>query len=251
MRARFTAVNTELESAYQQARAFSNDLNKHKLINDQLTEQHEASIKEKRKMSEEIEQLSNQLLDAQSKIADLERKIKSLDAERQTLENELEDSKDAHQVEVSRAQAIQMQFDKMKSESERRMQEKEDEIDQLKTQAKRQQEQAQLQLEESENRHKADLTAFKKKNAGELEELRTKVDECKKAKNDAESNLKKQQLANKEIQDKLTEEQHLHDETTTQLTIAEKKLQTLKGELEETKAMLERVSIHSVCVYNL
>ena len=109
-------------------------------------------------------------------------------------------------------------------------------------------EQAQLQLDEAENRHKADLTAFKKKTAGELEELRNKVDESKKSKTDAESNLKKLQQANKELTDKLTEEEHLHDETSTQLTLSDKKLNALKAELEETKALLERVSFLK-CVF--
>jgi chromosome segregation ATPase len=242
MRSRFTSISTELETSYQACRQFSNDLSKQKHINDQMTEQVESMLKEKRRHSDEIESLSNQLLDAQSKIADLERKIKSLDSERQTLENDLEDSKDLHQLEVSKIQALQMQFDKLKSENDRRLQEKEDEVDAQKTANKRLTEQYQLQLEESENRHKADFTAFKKKNAGELEELRTKVEEAKKSKTDAESNLKKLQQTNKELTDKLTEEEHLHDETSTQLTVAEKKMSTLKTELEETKALLERVS---------
>lgn len=248
MRARFVSISNELETSYTTARLFSNDLTKQKNINEQLTEQVDAFSKDKRRQSDEMELLSNQLLDSQSKIADLERKIKTLDSDRQQAENELEDSKDAHQAEVSKNQALQMQFDKLKSENDRRLQEKEDEIDLQKTAIKRQQEQAQLQLDEAENRHKADLTAFKKKTAGELEELRNKVDESKKSKTDAESNLKKLQQTNKELTDKLTEEEHLHDETSTQLTLSDKKLNALKAELEETKALLERVSFLK-CVF--
>jgi chromosome segregation ATPase len=242
MRARFTQISTELETSYQTARQFSNDLSKQKHVNEQLAEQIESMIKEKRRHSDEVENLSNQLMDAQSKIIDLERKIKSVESERQKVENDLDDMKDAHQSEASRSHTLQIQFDKLKSEHERRLQEKEDEIDSQKTALKRALEQTNTQLEDIENRHKADLANLRKKTAGELEELKTKVEDARKSKLDAEASLKKLQQTNKELTDKITEEEHLHDETTTQLTVAEKKIATLKVELDETKALLDRVS---------
>lgn len=52
-----------------------------------------------------------------------------------------------------------------------------------------------------------------------------------------------------ELLDKLAEEQHLHDTTTDQFNTAEKRASTYRAELDEFKALFERVSLLILYIY--
>ena len=106
---------------------------------------------------------------------------------------------------------------------------------------RRQTESFQSQLEDSESRHKAEIASLKKKYLAEIDDLSLKLESTKKAKTDAEANCKKLQQSNKEIMDKLTEEQNMYDLARDQLTSAEKRASVYRAELDESKSLLDRV----------
>lgn len=240
LKAKLNVANAELESVYQSSRTHHSELSKYKHLNEHLTEQVEIFQKEKRKTSEELETATNHLLEAQSKLSDLERKCKNIEADRQQLQNELDDTRDVLQIELNKAISMQSQMEKIKTDAEKKLFQKDDELDAHKIASRRQIETLQSQIEDNELRHKNDLGSIKKKLQAELDEVLYKSEQTTKAKVEAESQLKKAQLVNKEILDKLTEEQHMLDLTRDQMTSAEKRASSLRAELEELKALFER-----------
>ena len=122
---------------------------------------------------------------------------------------------------------------------------------------RRQLEQLQAQMEELEVRYKTEVHRLKSKFQTELDELRLRYESLKKIKAEMEIHLKKLQANLKDIQDRLIEEQALHEATREILSAAEKRngriavssadesipsLGILRGEIEELRILLDRVS---------
>jgi len=173
--------------------------------------------REKRRLADEIENVNNQLLETQSRVTDAERRLKSSETERSSLEGELEDQKDALQLETTRYQGLVQQLEKLKLETDKRVAEKDDELDALKLQQKRQVETLQAVVEESENRGKQEINGLRKKMGTELDEALQQLEAVKKQKSDQEFGVKKLQLTNKELGDQLGEERNQHEITRDQL----------------------------------
>lgn len=172
---------------------------------------------------DEIENVNNTMLEVQGRLTDTERRFKASESERQTLGDELDDSKDALQSETTRYQTLSQQFEKVKLESDRRVTDKDDEIDAQKLTHKRALEALQSSLEESENKHKLETNAMKKKLNMELENALAEIEMLKKSKSDADTNVKKMQLSNKELTEQLAEEQRAHESAKDHLADIEKK----------------------------
>ena len=88
---------------------------------------------------------------------------------------------------------------------------------------RRQIEQLQTQLEEAETRYKTDLSRMKTKFQNEIEEIRVRYESLRKIKVELENQLKKLQAALKDAQDRLIEEQNVHEATRELLNAAEKR----------------------------
>lgn len=93
---------------------------------------------------------------------------------------------------------------------------------------RRQLEQMQSQIDELELRYKTDINRLKSKFQTELDELRVRCESLKRVKAELENHLKKLQGALKEAQDRLIEEQTLHETTRDALNVTEKRLGTTK-----------------------
>lgn len=159
----------------------------------------------------------------QGRLTDTERRFKSSESERQTLADDLDDSKDALQAETTRFQTLSQQIEKVKLEADRRVSDKDDEIDSQKLAHKRALEALQSTLEESDNKHKLETNAIKKKLNLELEDALVQVETLKKSKADADTNVKKMQLSNKELAEQLAEEQRAHESVKDHMNDLEKK----------------------------
>ena len=220
---KIASLNSEVQSNEQSARMQASEISKHKNLNDQLMEQLEAYQREKRRLSEEVENVNNQLLDTQGRLTDTERRVKASEADRQTLQDDLDDQKDIIQAETTRYQNLTQQLEKIKLENDRRLSEKDEEVDGQKLTHRRQLETLQSTLDENENKHKSELSALKKKMGAELESALMELEVYKKQKADADNNMKKLQLSNKELVDQLTEEQSNHELTKEHLNTAEKR----------------------------
>ncbi len=173
---------------------------------------------------------------------DIERKIKVVEVDRQQLQDDLDDTRDLLQLETSKSQSLQTQMDKLKADTDKKIVDKENELESLRLSSRRQIESLQSSLEDAELKNKNELNSLKKKFQGEIEDIKTKLESTKKARQEAEAQQKKLQQCNKELIDKLTEEQNLHDLTCDQLVSTEKKVSTIKAELEEMKTLYDRVN---------
>ena len=118
----------------------------------------------------------------------------------------------------------------------------------------------QAQLEEVEVRYKTEVHRIKSKFQSELDELRMRYESLKKVKAEMENHLKKLQANLKDAQDRLIEEQTVHEVTREMLNATEKRngrtglrlepdqshpslaLGILRGEVEEIRVLLDRVS---------
>ncbi|CAF5114064.1 unnamed protein product [Rotaria magnacalcarata] len=98
----------------------------------------------------------------------------------------------------------------------------------------------QSQIEELEVRYKTDISRLKSKFQAEIDEIRHHYDSLKKVKAELENHLKKLQVGIKEVQDRLAEEQTLHETTRDALSAAEKRNGSLRGEIEELRVLFER-----------
>jgi len=216
-------LNSEIQSREQAARVQQSDTNKQKSLNDQLIEQLELMQREKRRFADEIENVNNQLLESQGRVSDTERRLKSSETDRSNLEAELEDQKDALQLETVRYQSLMQQLEKLKLETDKRVAEKDDELDALKLQQKRQIESLQTVSDENENRNKQEINGLRKKLGTELDDALQQLETLKKMKSDQDFSFKKLQLTNKELTDQLGEEKSQHEMTRDQLTSLEKR----------------------------
>lgn len=223
LKTKIASLSAELQSHEQSARSQSHETSKFKSMNDQLIEQLDGMQRDKRRQTEEIENLNNQVMDAQSRVTDAERRLKSSEADRQQIQDELDDQKDALQAEVTKGQALTQQIEKLKLEHDRKLAEKDDELDAVKVAHRRQMETAQSASDENDSKNKQELTATRKKLGAELEDALSQLELYKKQKSDSDISLKKLQLASKETSDQLVEEQNAHDVSKDMLTAAEKK----------------------------
>lgn len=237
---KLTMASVDLEGALHTSRSHSNDLVKSKHHNDQLAEQFESALKEKRKLIEEIEAVNNQLNDLQSKYGEMERKYKFSEGDRFELQSQLDDLKDLSSVDLAKFNNLAAQFEKYKSDAEKRSLEKEDELNTQRQSNRRQLDLLQENLNNVEQKFKNEINNSKKKHITESEELKAKVELLKKTRADMDANTKRLQQLNKELSDKLIEEQNLHDATSDQMAIIEKKNAVLRSEMEELKASSDR-----------
>lgn len=162
-------------------------------------------------------------METQGRLTETERRLKTSEGERLILEGELDDQKDAIQLETTRYQSLVQQVEKLKLETDRRLSEKDDEMEAQKLQQKRQIESLQSVLDENEARNKSELISAKKKLGAELDDALQQCEVLKKMKNDQEVGYKKLQLTHKELSDKLIEEQNLHEMTKDQMNAGDKK----------------------------
>ena len=95
-----------MENALVANRSFSQDLLKSKHHCDQLAEQFENTLKEKRKLIEEIEIVNNQLTEIQTRCGDVERKYKFAESERFELQSQLDDLRDSVQMDAAKYNAL-------------------------------------------------------------------------------------------------------------------------------------------------
>ncbi len=165
----------------------------------------------------------NQISDLHTRIVEMDRIRKQLEAEKLSLGSTIEDYREQLQIEVSKYNSLFGSVERMRNDLEKKIAEKEEELELLRSGHRRQIEQLQTQLEELEVRYKTDINRLKSKFQAELDEIRLRYESLKKVKAELENHLKKLQVGIKEVQDRLIEEQTLHDTTRDLLNAAEKR----------------------------
>ncbi|CAF4742364.1 unnamed protein product [Rotaria sp. Silwood1] len=170
----------------------------------------------------------------------MDRLRKQLEAEKLSLNSTIEEYREQLHIEIAKYNALNSQVEKLRLDYEKKIAEKEAELDVLRVNHRRQLEQMQTQIEELELRYKTDIGRLKSKYQAEIDELHLRFDSLKKVKAELENHLKKIQAVLKEAQDRLLEEQTLHEATRDALNVAEKRNAILRGEIEEIRILYER-----------
>ena len=172
---------------------------------------------------DEMDVALNQISDLNTRMIEMDRLRKQLEAEKLSLNSTIDEYREQLQIEITKYNSLSASVDKLRSDFEKKLADKEDELDALRVSHRRQLDQLQAQIEELELRYKTDISRLKAKYQTEIEELRLQNDSLKKIRAELENHLKKLQVALKEAQDRLLEEQTIHEATRGLLNAAEKR----------------------------
>lgn len=165
----------------------------------------------------------NQISDMNTRLIEMDRLRKQLEAEKLSLNSTIDEYREQLQIEISKYASLSASVEKLRLDYEKKIAEKEEELDVLRVSHRRQLDQMQTQIEELEVRYKTDMQRLKAKYQGEIEELRLQLDSLKRIRAELENHLKKLQVALKDAQDHLLEEQTLHETTRGLLNGVEKR----------------------------
>ncbi len=172
---------------------------------------------------DEMDVQLNQISDLNTRLVEMDRLRKQLEAEKLSLNSTIDEYREQLQIEISKYNSLSASVEKFRNDLEKKIAEKEEELDILRSAHRRQLDQMQAQIEELELRYKTDINRLKSKFQAELDELRLRYESLKKVKVELENHLKKLQAGLKDAQDRLIEEQTLHETTRDLLNAAEKR----------------------------
>ena len=165
----------------------------------------------------------NQISSMNTRLIEMDRIRKQLEAEKLSLNSTIDEYREQLQIEINKYASLSASVEKLRLDYEKKIAEKEEELDILRVSHRRQLDQMQSQIEELEVRYKTDMARLKAKYQGEIEELHLQCDSLKKIRAELENHLKKLQVALKDVQDHLLDEQTLHETTRGLLNAAEKR----------------------------
>ena len=165
----------------------------------------------------------NQISDLNTRLIEMDRIRKQLEADKLSLNSTIDEYREQLQIEITKYNSLHASVERLRNDLEKKIAEKEEELEILRVSHRRQIEQLQTQLEELETRYKTDINRLKSKFQAELDELRLRCESLKKIKAELENHLKKLQAGLKDAQDRLAEEQAVHEATRELLNAAEKR----------------------------
>jgi chromosome segregation ATPase len=165
----------------------------------------------------------NQISDLNTRIVEMDRLRKQLEAEKLSLGSTIDEYREQLQIEISKYNSLSGSVERLRHDFEKKLADKEEELESLRLSHRRQLEQMTTQIEELEVRYKTDINRIKSKYQAELDEIRLRYESLKKIKAELENHLKKLQAGLKEAQDRLIEEQTIHETTRDLLNAAEKR----------------------------
>ncbi|XP_055841074.1 paramyosin, long form isoform X1 [Episyrphus balteatus] len=197
-------------------------------------------------LARENKKLGDDLHESRATISEITRRLHDLELELRRLENERDELTAAYKeaeagrkAEEQRAQRLASDFGQFRHDAERRIHEKDEEIEAIRKQTSIEIEQLSARVVEAETRLKTEVQRIKKKLQIQITELEMSLDVSNKTNIDLQKVIKKQSLQLTEIQAHYDEIQRQLQQTLDQYTVAQRRIQTLSGELEEMRGGLE------------
>jgi chromosome segregation ATPase len=197
-------------------------------------------------LARENKKLGDDLHEARTTVTELTRRMHEMEIELRRLENEREELTAAYKeaeagrkAEEQRAQRLTAEFGQYRHEAERRLAEKDEEIEAIRKQAGLEIEQLNARLAEAEARLKSEVARIRKKLQIQITELEMSLDVANKNNIDLQKIVKKQSLQLTELQGAYDEVQRSLQTTLDQYGIAQRRLQSITGELEEVRGNYE------------
>merc|ERR1711970_823645 len=232
-------MTRDLDASQLEARNYSGELFKAKAQYDESLEHLDVVRRENKGLSEEIKDLMDQICEGGRNLHDVSKNVKKYEIEKEELQAALEEAETALENEENKVLKGQLELSQVKQEIDRRIHQKEEEFDATRKVHLKAVENMQTALE-AEAKAKAEALRQKAKYEADIHELEISIDHSTKANADLSKTIKKVQLEIKDMQDKYMEEHTLASELREQFSIAERRGNSLHGELEESRTLLEQ-----------
>ncbi|XP_038216615.1 paramyosin, long form-like [Zerene cesonia] len=240
-------IKSRLEETVQLYEQSQRDLRNKQTELQRISHELDKTREQKDALGRENKKLGDELHDARATVTELTRRLHELEIELRRLENEREELTAAYKeaeagrkAEEQRSQRLTAELGQFRHEAERRLQEKEEEIESIRKQTSIEIEQLNARVVEAETKLKTEVTRIKKKLQIQITELELSLDVANKTNIDLQKTIKKQSLQLTEIQTHYDEIQRQLQVTLDQYGVAQRRIQSLTGEVEEIRGNYEQ-----------
>lgn len=207
---------------------------------DKTREQKDALGRENKKLGDDLHDARANLTELTRRLHELEIELRRLENEREELTAAYKEAEAGRKAEEQRAMRLASELGQFRHEAERRFQEKEEEIEAIRKQTSIEIEQLNARVVEAETKLKSEVTRIKKKLQIQITELELSLDVANKTNIDLQKVVKKQSLQLTEIQTHYDEVQRQLQVTLDQYGVAQRRIQSLTGEVEEIRGNYEQ-----------
>ncbi|CAH0703266.1 unnamed protein product [Spodoptera exigua] len=207
---------------------------------DKTREQKDALGRENKKLGDDLHDARANLTELNRRLHELEIELRRLENEREELTAAYKEAEAGRKAEEQRAMRLASELGQFRHEAERRLQEKEEEIEAIRKQTSIEIEQLNARVVEAETKLKSEVTRIKKKLQIQITELELSLDVANKTNIDLQNVVKKQSLQLTEIQTHYDEVQRQLQVTLDQYGVAQRRIQSLTGEVEEIRGNYEQ-----------
>jgi chromosome segregation ATPase len=195
--------------------------------------------RENKKLADEVHESRNVIADITRRLHEYELEIRRLENERDELTAAYKEAEAGRKAEEQRAQRLAADFNQFRHDAERRLHEKDEEIEAIRKQTSIEIEQLNARVVEAETKLKTEITRIKKKMQIHITELEMSLDVANKTNIDLQKVIKKQSLQLTELQAHYDDVQRQLQQTLDSYSVAQRRLQSLTGEIEEVRGNYE------------
>ncbi|EAA09724.4 paramyosin, long form [Anopheles arabiensis] len=235
-------IKTRLEETIALYDASQRDLRQRTADFQRLSHELDKTREQKDQLGRDNNKLQNELHESRSTVTELTRRLHEYEVELRRLENEREELTAAYKeaeagrkAEEKRAQALSAEYGQFRHDTERRLLEKDEEIEVIRKQTSIEIEQLNARVVEAETKLKSEVQRIKKKLQIQITELEMSLDVANHTNIELQKTIKKQSLQLTEMQAHYEEIQRQLQSTVDQYGIAQRRIQSLSGELEEIR----------------
>lgn len=221
-------ANRDLRNKQIEVQRISGELDKARDQKDQLA-------RENKKLGDDLRESKNTVSELTRRLHEYELEIRRLENEREELTAAYKEAEAGRKAEEKRAQALASEYGQFRHDAERRIQIKEEEIEAIRKQTSIEIEQLNARVIEAETKLKSEVQRIKKKMQIQITELEMSLDVANKTNIDLQKTVKKQSLQLVEITAQYEELQRQLQVTIDQYSIAQRRIQSISGELEEMR----------------
>ncbi|CAB3226181.1 unnamed protein product [Arctia plantaginis] len=207
---------------------------------DKTREQKDALGRENKKLGDDLHEARGNITELTRRLHELEIELRRLENEREELTAAYKEAEAGRKAEEQRAMRLTTELGQFRHEAERRLQEKEEEIEVIRKQTSIEIDQLNARVVEAETKLKSEVTRIKKKLQIQITELELSLDVANKTNIDLQKTIKKQSLQLTEIQTHYDEVQRQLQVTLDQYGVAQRRIQSLTGEVEEIRGNYEQ-----------
>lgn len=225
----YESVQRDLRNKQIEVQRITGELDKTRDQKDQLQ-------RENKKLGDDVRESRNTISELTRRLHEYELEIRRLENEREELTAAYKEAEAGRKAEEKRAQSLASEFGQFRHDAERRIQIKEEEIETIRKQTSIEIEQLNARVIEAETKLKSEVQRIKKKLQIQITELEMSLDVANKTNIDLQKTIKKQSLHLTEITAQYEELQRQLQTTIDQYSIAQRRIQSLVGELEEMRA---------------